>query len=343
MVDLGLLAAIAAVAVLIGYRHHRRMEWQKYVTALKKEDFLLESPAGRKLRFFYEPRPSRTETERPAWLEHEVTNRINADGINSLSDFDIRKPGSVYRIVAIGDSHTFGQYVDTGRNWTDLLARHLNAHARCTPYAGFEVINLGVGGYDIEYTLERFRNRGAKYKPDLVLWLIGPVDFTKSNELMGPLRKKLEEQGVPVFDPATRTYPQLMMADEAFKNAFGEDFAVEYQRRRLMEAGRLFDAGLLIVNYAPLRGKMSPIIRDFVKLDRRYQYAEGIIDYAKLSRLPDGHPDARGYEQISEALLNYLCGRLKNDAPQRPAKRLARTHGDSGCGCPWVPPKRASK
>jgi hypothetical protein len=47
-----------------------------------------------------------------------------------------------------------------------------------------QVLNLGLRGIDIQNMTERFRLRGAKYTPDLVIWLLISRDLSQVRELM---------------------------------------------------------------------------------------------------------------------------------------------------------------
>jgi len=70
------------------------------------------------------------------------------------------KPAGTTRVVAIGDSYTFGVAVDDGERFTDLLQdreHHL------------EVVNLGVAGYGTDQQLRVLELEAARYQPDIVL------------------------------------------------------------------------------------------------------------------------------------------------------------------------------
>ena len=71
-----------------------------------------------------------------------------------------RKPPGVSRIVAIGDSFTFGSDVDDGERFTDVLEGLLD---------GVEVINLGVPGYGTDQELRLLETQALRYEPDVVL------------------------------------------------------------------------------------------------------------------------------------------------------------------------------
>jgi lysophospholipase L1-like esterase len=73
------------------------------------------------------------------------------------------KPPGTRRVVAIGDSFTFGVGVDDGERFTDLLAR---------PADSLDVLNLGVAGYGPDQELRLLETHVARYGPDDVLLTI---------------------------------------------------------------------------------------------------------------------------------------------------------------------------
>ena len=70
-----------------------------------------------------------------------------------------RAPGD-RRIVALGDSFTFGVQVDYGERFSERLEETVD---------GLEVVNLGVTGYGTDQQLRVLEVEGFGYEPDLVL------------------------------------------------------------------------------------------------------------------------------------------------------------------------------
>ena len=118
---------------------------------------------------------------------------INSDTFNERFDYEINKDDKTFRIITLGDSFTFGYIVDTKNNWTELLEDKLN-QLHCANFDKIEVINLGVVGYDIQYSVERFKLRGKKYNPDLVLWLLKGDDFQEIKEIVQPKWNKMNSE-----------------------------------------------------------------------------------------------------------------------------------------------------
>ena len=67
------------------------------------------------------------------------------------------------RLVAIGDSFTFGTSVDYGDRFTELLE---------TGYPTLEVVNLGMGGTGTDQHLRILELEGVHYQPDVVIHMV---------------------------------------------------------------------------------------------------------------------------------------------------------------------------
>ena len=83
---------------------------------------------------------------------------------------DVDKRPGTYRIIAIGDSNTFGWDVDEGVNWPSQLQA---LFAASNP--GTEVINAGVWGYTSFQGRQRFKEMLA-FHPDMVVVSFGGND-----------------------------------------------------------------------------------------------------------------------------------------------------------------------
>jgi hypothetical protein len=84
----------------------------------------------------------------------------NARGLRGRREFADPKPPGVFRIVALGDSFTFGEGVGDEETWSHRLQELL-------PQT--EVLNLGVHGYGHDQMLLHLQQEGLRYQPDLVL------------------------------------------------------------------------------------------------------------------------------------------------------------------------------
>ena len=107
--------------------------------------------------------PGRSVLERP---EFRVPVRINEAGFRG-GPLPGAKPPGVYRIVALGDSFTFGYGVRERQAYPARLARRLNARTGGRPRV--EVVNLGVPGAGPLDYLWHLEHTGLALHPDLVV------------------------------------------------------------------------------------------------------------------------------------------------------------------------------
>ena len=87
-----------------------------------------------------------------------------------------RDKGDAFRIVALGESQTFGPTLRDGEKpWPELLQDVFDQHASCGHK--IEVINGGTEAYTLENNLERMRRDILPLKPDLILSTHGMNGF----------------------------------------------------------------------------------------------------------------------------------------------------------------------
>jgi lysophospholipase L1-like esterase len=102
--------------------------------------------------------------------------RINSKGFVG-PEFDDQPAPGVYRIMALGDSCTFG----TGFwqvAYPGVLQRLLDGGG--SPRR-FEVINAGIEGYNSTFALARIRDELLRYRPRLMILYIGWNDLMKTD------------------------------------------------------------------------------------------------------------------------------------------------------------------
>lgn len=118
---------------------------------------------------------------------------INSDGIRDR-EFPLQKPTGTFRIVVIGDSVSFGYLLTQDATYPKQLESLLNRHAKSDGIE-FEVINLGVIGYNITQTVENARTRGLRYDPDLIIYgyvLNEPQAYSMEADALRLLKRRAE-------------------------------------------------------------------------------------------------------------------------------------------------------
>ncbi len=94
---------------------------------------------------------------RPYWLK---TNSAGLRDVDEVSD-DL----DIFRVLALGDSFTYGYYVHNEEAWPSRLEETLNQRLEMR----FQVLNAGVPGFTIVDELEYLREKGMTLQPDLVV------------------------------------------------------------------------------------------------------------------------------------------------------------------------------
>ena len=85
-----------------------------------------------------------------------VEVKINSKGLRDY-DYTYSKPANTYRILVLGDSITFGWGVELKDTYSKYLERKLNQTDLGTK---FEVINTGVGNYNLKAEIEFLKREG---------------------------------------------------------------------------------------------------------------------------------------------------------------------------------------
>jgi len=236
-----------------------------------------------------------------------VSNKTNADGLVDRFDYIVPKPEGVFRIIAVGDSFTQGIFVKTEDSFPELAEELLSQTSGLTPHR-IEVLNLGVGGYDIEYAAERLRLIGMKYDPDLVVWVQKFDDYYLINEQMlgarGSLADELLSAGIPNVSEELEKYLTLpyrlreeSVKQRAIKSAF------DYQKSRFMAVREFYRGPILIITLDDNDPLLSDMIVSLQSLDRSV-YSFQIQD--EIARLPDAHPNEDGHKVIANAVVSWV-------------------------------------
>jgi hypothetical protein len=101
----------------------------------------------------------------------------------------LEKLNNTIRIAAIGDSFTFGMFVELEDTWPKILERELNKNKKNNSIK-YEVMNFGVPGYNFEHYIENIKLKVLNYNPDIII--IGIVSDDFRTELREAMYKKTD-------------------------------------------------------------------------------------------------------------------------------------------------------
>jgi len=94
-----------------------------------------------------------------------VTITTNNLGLRGDHDITYDKPKNIKRILIIGDSYTFGAFVETRKAYPQMLE-----HIMEKLDSNYEVINAGFGGFNADDIYVWLRNEGVKFNPDIIIY-----------------------------------------------------------------------------------------------------------------------------------------------------------------------------
>ncbi len=263
------------------------------------------------LKYFYEPKPGVIK-DSAEWLGYAVHYTINNDTLNDIRNYEIIKPAGTYRIITLGDSFTFGQYVNTYESWPKKLEHLLNSDYCANKGYVFEVINLGVGGYDVQYISHRYKLRGVKYNPDLIIWLESRSGFDRTREIM---QKYVEYHSNILTDEQIKQYksqgeyhPEWLLARKDIRLHYSdvqiEDMIYSWWNDFFRVRG---NTPLLIATFPNPKSYVDKLI-SWSKGQYGVTVSSTITDIPALHKglLSDGHPDIQGHEIIAKDILRSL-------------------------------------
>lgn len=268
--------------------------------------------------------------------------RIDSLGYRG-ADFPVQKRPGELRILAIGDSFTYGDFVDNDSTFPAVLQRHLAASCG----RPVTVINAGVGGSTITTAIQML-DRAWKLSPDVVLltFVENDVDDLRNDmwaELAGNRHAKSRF-------PLSLVYPVLRRSAlwnfslklrgrvRVLKSSSVGSSPSDLRQRSDVPALRAKYDGTLRTLANEVRGhRRSLILVAFpshltvsgLTTDEQLQWLErtgkgegvptfNLLEPLKASGLPttklyllpyDGHPSSRGYEIAGSWLTSQLAAR----------------------------------
>ena len=118
--------------------------------------------------------------------EWDVENKISSLGMRD-GQFNLEKDDETYRILALGDSFTFGHGVKAENSYVNLLEKKLNEKRKV------EIINSGVFGYSPIIYYLYLSKKGLSYNPNMVILFFTLTDFWEDRKRFSELRLSYPE------------------------------------------------------------------------------------------------------------------------------------------------------
>lgn len=302
---------IVIVSILISqiyYKKNQALE-DKSIYQINKKN--VEFFTTNNLKHFYEPKPSHPIIGISKDYALQASYTINKDTLNDRFDYQIEKPMDTFRIIALGDSVTYGLFINTPKNWTELLEDKLNYSSVCDGKGRFEVINLGVSGYDNDYSVERYRKRGIKYNPDLVIWL--QVDPTRMVEQLLPLIEKYTSKfgsssaGLTQVSGDEYFQIYLQAKDEMIKK-LGKENIVNYQKKAIENLKKYYKGPVILAALDSINNDDKKNLKLITREEQNWLYFDSFRPLMHGNGLfdKDPHPNEKGHKMIAEDFYTYL-------------------------------------
>ena len=159
--------------------------------------------------------------------------------------------GDRFRIVALGESQTFGPTLHAGEKpWPEMLQDLFAGHASCS--RPIEVINAGTEAYTLEDNLERMRRDVLPLKPDLIL---------STHGMNGLLALGLRQEAEP-SEPGVRPRASALLGRAVLTI---ERALHDWRTRNIVRPARpppFSDAALMASRYAANYRKLIVLGRD---------------------------------------------------------------------------------
>jgi len=115
--------------------------------------------------------------------DFSVIYKINSKGLRD-KEYKYEKKEDITRVLALGDSLTFGEGIPYGKRFTDIVEEKFD---------DLEIINAGVPGYGLDQIYLSFISDGYKYNPNYVfIFIKRPVlfrnktNFIKNSKIVIP-------------------------------------------------------------------------------------------------------------------------------------------------------------
>lgn len=302
-----IIVIINCIFVVFAYHYAASNIFGNRPVAIPIKKSQIDVTLGSKLKHFYTHKPNQTLEYAAPWLTEKVVQHTNADGLADLNDYRVEKGEGVFRIIALGDSFTQGVFVNTREAFPEVLEDMFHD----TSYPGInsiEVLNFGVGGYDIEYAAEKLRMQGVKYKPNLVIWLLKFDDFYLINDDMAGARASLEEElnlknlGIN-SDKFEETVTWMYAFGELYARHFSVESSIRYQTAKLARVRDYYTGPIMLLYFADEDPMVIRVITQLQNLDSRLLVTKLP---AAVSRFPDQHPDAEGHREIARTVYDAV-------------------------------------
>jgi len=242
-----------------------------------------------------------------------VVHLTGRDGPRAWSSSDVR-------ILAIGDSNTFGLYLDAEESYPSQLQELWNTTVGSPK---IEVLNLGYPSTNSSYLRASFERILDAFDPDLVLVQIGVNDYWTA-----PLENASAGAGPGVVDAALRRYSRAYKLVYMLRQSLvaPKELEIDFNRDAVFDAGQdLNHTGFVRLGGEEFRLSQSTGGEEEAKNESR---PFAVNDSELVANLAAMVADARE-RGIAPVLVTYPSGYFMYGAANRALRRSARASGSA--------------
>lgn len=251
-------------------------------------------------------------------------------------EYSLEKPENTYRIMVLGDSFTLGWGVPIEDVYSEVLEKILNENIKGKK---FEVINTALGNYNTQMEFEMLKEKGIKFKPDMIIVGFYPNDpeltvkFNPSS--ISTIIKRNSYAYAFFWDRITNIKTKLKVGKKAggYTGYVHELYKIGFEGRNIMEnslngildLSKRNNVGVVVVVVLPqffgdlknyefkevypvvsdITSKKNIITIDMLPYFQSYEVKDVVISFE------DAHPNKIGHSIIAKAIYEKIITKIK--------------------------------
>ena len=239
--------------------------------------------------------------------------KTNFNGLREDEEHPYEKPENTFRIALVGDSITFGMYVEQNQTFGHILETMLNKNSQDINY---ETLNFGVPGYNTMQEYEVIKEKVLQYDPDVVIitFVLNDLYEETSNPLT-PLRnigRHIYSLRLVYWNILKYSQRSENVTEPAYKDYFMTDFYLRKTNGILKEKNIIF----IVVGPFCFKSYMCPSdpVSHFSNIakDAGFHYSNltNIFDNIENKDLmipKEGHPNSLAHRILAEVIYNIMA------------------------------------
>jgi hypothetical protein len=246
--------------------------------------------------------------------------KINSDGFRDV-EYSIEKPPNTIRIIALGDSFTFGWGVNLTDIYIKILEKRLN---EINTTINFQVMNFGVPGYNTLEEIELLKKKGLKYKPDIIILGYTADDaFNNTKIKTGEITIKASKIVEELFGNSSK-FPKEVLYSHFSYQLLGEDLTINFDKnlenivlsplKELAKYKKELNLNVVIVFLTKVSYKEKEKIielsknNEFCVIDAYEEIRKHRFNSIKFPS-PDNHYNERGHKLIADIIFDNLISK----------------------------------